>query len=1845
MISNSTPSSRSFVDILRLRATLEPQRLAFGFERDHESAKEQITYGELDQRARAIAVRLQAEGLRGRTVLLLIPSGLRYVEALFGCLYAGAVAVPAYLPRFRRKSGRLERIIQDSQAGAVLLQSSREVATDQMPWHPFALLRIVTGEINSAIARDWRDRRTAPDELALLQYTSGSTASPRGVMLSHANLLHNSSLLSQTFGYHQGSRCVSWLPLHHDMGLIGSVLQPVHGGFPCWLMDPATFVRHPKKWLEAISEHRATVSGGPNFAYDLCVRKIQDSDIETLDLSHWEIAFNGAEPVRAETLLRFAEKFERWGFRREAQVPCYGMAEATLLITASKNALNTHSRVFDEAALKNRKLIESRCEGNCRSLVSCGYPPEGMEIAIVAPDTCRLAPDGEIGEIWIAGDSVAQGYYCRTEETETTFGARLADGSRRYLRTGDLGCIYRGELYVIGRLKDLIIIRGQNHYPQDIEITVENSHPRLRAGCGGAFSIELEGEEKLVIVQEFDGRGVIQLEQVTQAIRAAVVKHHELEPHAVVLIKSGTIPKTSSGKIQRHACRTAYLESNLEIIHSDVSENLTIFALSAQGPSDVNGEEVTRDAIESILVNAIATVRRVLPKDIDRNQSIYGLGLDSLAALELNALIESALSVRLALSDLPEADSVREAADKLLDLRRASAEPRKISRTPGNILPALSLEQERFWFLQQLKPETTRYNLAATLRLSGILDYRRVVKSLNRIAERHESLRMSFVPVKSQPQLRVEGQLQVALPVIDLSTLPENRREPIISTFAETGRSEPFDLATRPLVRFKLIRISRSEHVLIFITHHIVCDAWSIRIFIHEFAELYQGRSLPDLTIGYSDFASWQRMESSTEEATKAASYWKTLLDDCPSRLRIRGSSLRTADCGSSAEVTFEVPAKLAERLKDRVQAEGVTLHMYLLACLQLLLYRCSGQNEFLIASPALGRPLPETRGLIGLFAYPLPFRSRVSGLFSFQQVLLAVRHQALEAYEYQDIPLASVLRALKSEENSPYAQLGQVLFTVIGAPPLPESQSDVRFSPPSIQSGTQGFDLFLMFIKNGDGLTGKLAYDPELFNAEIAAELAKLYVQLIEKTLAYPDQVIEQLHVKWPPDASSTVSGIPQFNIAGTFTAEPVAPPLLFWTKELNLQFDVHFAPQGRIFDQLLDSNSLFAANKSGINVILLRLEDWSGKSIYTEGEALSALALAEIERNTQECVLALKEFVSRCAAPVIVCVCPSSPVLECDSRVAAEFRRMEAGMERDFRSFANVTIVTSAELARLYPVQDYYDPFAYETARIPYTTAMFAAIGTALARKMHAVRAVPYKVIAVDCDQTLWKGFCGEDGPSRIRIDETRQVLQAKLVEQRDAGMLICLCSRNIEEDVWNVFDHNAEMPLRREHIIAHRINWRPKSENLRDLAGYLSLNLESFVFLDDNPAECAEVLANCPEVLTLTLPAADDQIPRFLEHIWAFDRPHVTLEDRLRGDLYRDEARRRIARKVFPSYQAFLDSLALEVRIQPTSQNQLPRLSQLTYRTNQFNTTAMRLTESDIVKLCQSSGYECLGIEVTDRFGNYGLVGLALFVPAREGLVIESFLLSCRVLGRGVEHRVARELGELAARRGLSQIGIRFRSSPRNGPALTFLRSVGEHSLEGSEQAGVFWYSAPVLVGAIFHPAEPAEGRSDLESDEPAMPTGDPRMTDRFFQRIADELNDAGHIADAVRLANQSARVPPKIDEPRTPTERRLAEIWEEVLGARQFGIHDSFFDLGGHSLLAMQVLARLNETFGFQLPLSVLFDGPLTIAELAQAIEEYELQHADINEVSAAIDGLNGLLDEEVRVLLANTERTG
>jgi amino acid adenylation domain-containing protein len=1129
----------TLVDLLCWRARQEPGLPGYCFLLDGEEAEARLTYAELDRRARGLGAALQRLGATGERALLLYPPGLDYIAAFFGCLYAGTAAVPAYPPRPNRPSPRVRSIIENAAPRVILTTSALRPKLESILQVPAGTEWLVTdnplqpgaGAADlDALTEDWRDPGVEPSTLAFLQYTSGSTAAPKGVMLSHANLLHNLELIRACFAQTERERTVIWLPPYHDMGLIGGILEPLYADYPVTLLSPLAFLQQPVRWLRAISNTRATTSGGPNFAYDLCVQKVSEEQRRELDLSSWSLAFNGAEPIRPDTLERFAAVFAPCGFRREAFYPCYGLAESTLLVSGGQRLAGPSVGAFAADELEHHRARPTSGTVEARVLVGCGAAADPLPcyptIAIVRPELAEPCAPGEVGEIWVQGPSVAQGYWGQPEETARVFSAQLANNEAAgpFLRTGDLGFVSDGELFVTGRLKDLIILRGRNHYPQDIELTVESSHPALRPGCGAAFAVEREGEERLAVVvevhREYRQSGTAEIAEIVAAIRRAVADEHEVAPDAVVLLKPATLPKTSSGKIQRHACRAGYLAGRLAAIAS----------WTAVGDIDETAPGEDDDLVHWLATEVARRSGMPPGSAVDPRQSIASHALDSLATIELMHAIERRVGVtvdtetlfsEVSLADLAASLQGRQGGPPVADALAGASDT-------GDF--PLSRAQLSLWFLHALAPDSPAYNVPNAVRVHGEFDAASLLGALQALVDRHPALRTTFLAVEGEPLQRVAGSGGLEVATHDAASWGEDQ----LAAHLESESVRPFDLERGPLARVALYSRSAAEHVLLLTMHHIVTDFWSLGVLLDELAALYAARRagqptrLPEAPPTYAEWARRQERELAGPVGEALWSYWRERLAgelpvlDLPTD---RPRPLVQGNAGRAHRHPLAEP--LAGCVRRLAREAGTTPFVVLLATFEALLHRYSGQPELLLGTVSAARTRAAFARTAGYFVNPLVLRADLGGDPAFRQLLARARRDAQGAFTHQDYPFPLLVERLQPERDPGRSPLFQVMFVLqkaqladgqdltgfaLGEPGSRVELGGLALEAIPLPQRIAQFDLTLTMGEVGGRLVASFDSNVDLFDAATIQRLAGHFERLLAGALDEPDRAVSVL-------------------------------------------------------------------------------------------------------------------------------------------------------------------------------------------------------------------------------------------------------------------------------------------------------------------------------------------------------------------------------------------------------------------------------------------------------------------------------------------------------------------------------------------------------------------------------------------------------------------------------------------------------------------------------------------------------------------------------------------------------------
>ncbi|GCF08000.1 MupA/Atu3671 family FMN-dependent luciferase-like monooxygenase [Dictyobacter arantiisoli] len=1139
----------TLVDLLRWRANYYADHRIYTFLVDGETEERHLTYKELDCQARSIARQLQTPKNVGKRALLLYPPGLEYISAYFGCLYAGVIAVPAYPPQSHRSTPRLKAIMADAEVQLILTTTPLVTTINHYFAHEISSSNIeviTTDGENSPHDEDWIEPELDGNTLAFLQYTSGSTASPKGVMISHKNLLHNLATIQQRFEHTTTSIGVIWLPPYHDMGLIGGILQPLYADFPVILMSPYSFMQKPVRWLQAISRYHATSSGGPDFAYDLCIRKVTEDQKATLDLSTWRIAFNGAEPIRNDTLRRFAEAFKTCGFRPEAFYPCYGLAEATLFVTGGNPTTPVTPQYFERTALEqNQVKCVTSGEASGQSLVSCGKCSSNYQIAIIKPDSCTRCLDDGIGEIWISGAGVAKGYWQKAEETRQTFDAFITDTQEGpFLRTGDLGFLYNEELFITGRLKDVIIINGRNHYPQDIELTATHSHPALLANGAAAFSVEHEAGEHLILIHELDRKHRnADPEPIFHAIRQAVMENHDLSIDTIVLTLPGSIPKTSSGKIQRFACRSRFLTQDFKSIASDTLPTQDV-ALSQPMNEDISIiQDMLRSStlenrvtlLKTLLHRLIASSLSLPQEKIDENQSFISLGMDSLQAVELQYAIEKHLGIAVALTTLLQSPGISQLAEQLQELLTTTPHPLPIQATHNQQAPIkgtdypLSAGQKALWFLYRLAPDSAAYHISGVLNVQSHLDISAFKTAMQLLTQRHEALRTTFNTVNGEPVQQIHEQFDPDFQVIDADQWSAELFQQQLHAIIH----QPFNLEHNTILRVRLFKRAHQQYAIAFVTHHILSDFWSLSLLLHELGLLYTATaedkdiSLPPLPLRYVDYVYRYNQELANPD-TELWHYWQQrLAGDLPTLDIPTDRSRPPTQTYHGNEQRVSLGKKLTQQIKHLGYEHNTTLYMTLLAAFQVYLHRYTGQTDILVGSPVTGRMTADVHDIVGYFTNPLVLRAHLGDDPSFSTFLAQVRQTVLDSLEHQNAAFPTLTERLQVDHNPSRSPLFQVMFVfqqspfpdtegltslALGQDEVPVTIGTIKATTLAIPQLTAQFDLTLTAAETNDGLGIALRYNTDLFNDNTIERMLRHFQTLLQGIIDNPMQHVSLL-------------------------------------------------------------------------------------------------------------------------------------------------------------------------------------------------------------------------------------------------------------------------------------------------------------------------------------------------------------------------------------------------------------------------------------------------------------------------------------------------------------------------------------------------------------------------------------------------------------------------------------------------------------------------------------------------------------------------------------------------------------
>ncbi|NRB40969.1 MAG: amino acid adenylation domain-containing protein [Pseudomonadales bacterium] len=1088
---------------------------AFVFiENDKESS---ISYGTLDKNARAMAVRLRQSADVGDRVVLLCQPGLEYIQAFYACLYAGLVAVPFSPLKRKEGAGRLIKVVEDCQASVILTDMSTTPVIEGL-FSEHSILQqvgyLLTDELLNGKVEDFERPPIKFNTLAFLQYTSGSTGQPKGVMISHGNIMANLRTLVEKVG---GSKdvLVNWLPLFHDLGLVSIVLYPIYTGSLSVFMSPVQFVQSPVTWFKAITKYKGTICCAPNFAYEHCINEVKSKDWQDLDLSSWRVAVNGAEPIQNETLAKFTSYFSKIGFSHSTFSPTYGMAEATVFISCASTSSLPVVTDFNVTELKNNKAVKNSTDMKGKLLVGCGSAGDNHEIKIVNLDTKQEQQLGGVGEIWVSGPSLSTGYWGKDELNRLNFKQAIkheaysSEGQFVYYRTGDLGFIFDGELYITGRIKDLMIFRGLNHYPQDIEWEIENCHEDIRQSSCAAFSIETTGNsEELVAAVEVE-RKVLRhkdFKSIFRAIREVVYAKFELKIYAIVLLKPGASLKTSSGKIKRNATKSAYLNKQLRAIETEEG------ILQAEYIAPKNDIEQTL----CVIWQDILKIERVGTQD-----NFFEMGGHSLIATKVISRIRVEFNVELELRCLFEQPTVESLAIVLENLSNSLVLPDLIPVERANAL-ALSYAQQRLWFIDQYEGGSSHYNMPGRILLNGALDLSAFSESVKALIERHEILRTTYHKEDGVGFMQIHASYELPYEQYDLTGLSDEAQLIEVLKMSSAHQYYVFDLQVELPIRLSLLKLSDNEHLILFNMHHIASDGWSITILQTELSCLYNafsqrlGNPLLPLRIQYADYAMWQRSWLEGELLEKQLVYWRSRLADIPVIHSLPLDQPRPGRQSFEGAVHQQLFGKdLNTRIQQFCQLHDVTLYMFLQTVFSVLLARHSGETDIVMGTPIAGRSHVDLEPLIGFFVNSLVLRSDLSSNPTFAELLRTNKGHILDAFEHQHVQFEMLVEELEPPRSPSHSPLFQIVFALQNNEQSQLNFAEIESKQLTDVEGTEiKFDLELNALESGGEIQFSWLYNIALFEPETIARLASGLSVLVENILEDVNQAVQTVPV-----------------------------------------------------------------------------------------------------------------------------------------------------------------------------------------------------------------------------------------------------------------------------------------------------------------------------------------------------------------------------------------------------------------------------------------------------------------------------------------------------------------------------------------------------------------------------------------------------------------------------------------------------------------------------------------------------------------------------------------------------------
>ena len=1235
-------------------------------------------------------------------------------------------------------------------------------------------------------------------------------------------------------------------------------------------------------------------------------------------------------------------------------------------------------------------------------------------------------------------------------------------------------------------------------------------------------------------------------------------------------------------------------------------------AKAVHEPDKIGPPNQTGANIHERIQHETAAVLGMPVQKVPVDKPLSELGLDSIMAVELINRINRQLSIDLETTVLFDHITIDELAAHILSEHIPvpdTHKPVRLDRKQRFFQP--SLEQSRHLALMKLTGSQTALMVPLLLRVSGRLDPDYLQQAVDQLVLRHESLRTVFTMDRDQPVLEIKEILPLRIDIIDA----QNRDEAWVLAHVSDVQKENFDLEAGPLGKILVYQQHQSAYLLILMLH-IVVDGISVMLLSKELMQLYNAlgngkRPVPEpLDLQHVDFSAWERMRFEGPEGKTRRLFWERELVGYgeETRLPFKYNYRRGLQNDGVALLEHVWGGEFAHKLSTFCGRQRFTHFTVFMTGLMLTQYLFSEQVRQCVAMPDSNRDLPGFQKAIGFYANLAVLPLELSS----QEPLKNICHRVQERIKdilsgrlpYND--LVNIIRREQPDHDIPPVQTALSYVDTRQMAGQRFSGTKVEFI--HLKREALDFDIFFTLFRDADQYRVQMEYPVHLFDPQVLIRFGETWEKVMMQLMEQPDDTPEHLFEITGCEKRKKI------NVVSTYTMDPIKPGLDQWIRDLDWHAAVHLADFNQVFQELGRVDSLFRTTTSGLNVIALRFEDWLEPCLKrgNPGEPINpagvdwTLCEAHLSNTVSQFTALLTVCLKETELPHVLLITPASPGLR-DQNAYQDLEARQIGkLKEQLSGFSNVTLLTDAEIQTWYPVSRLDDKGMDTAAHMPYQIPYFMSLASVVIRTAHQYWMSPKKVFVVDCDNTLWKGIVGEDGVGGISFDGARQKFMRTLIAQQEAGALIALCSKNEAEDVRTVFaKRSADFPLKEDHLVAMKVNWDPKPANIRALAQELNLGLDSFVFIDDNPVEIEAVRLHCPGVACLLFPQKPDDIERFICHTWFFDKRGATKEDKNRTRMYREETRRRVLKESVSSFDDFLAQLYLNVDIEKMDSSDIPRVSQLTLRTNQFNSTTIRRMEPEVESLCQRKDLDLLTVRVKDRFGDYGLVGVLILGHDAGTTVLESMILSCRVLGRGVEHRMLKAVGDMALARGNSMVNLIYEPTPKNRPVFQCFSDLkGANKVDHGK--GFMWVceARALSDGTLNSPTgSPKKGMEKPVKHE--TPGNSGVTPPDIWLRYGDSCT----LSTAVKRTTRKTLFSGNRVAPVTPTEKAIESICQSLLNQEELCVETDFFKMGVTSMELVNMLVLIESRLGVSLDYQILLQNT-TIRKLADKIDSYK-----------------------------------